>query len=329
VKRVLVVGVPRSGTTWVAHVLGQTSEAAFLDEPDNHLAFPFALRAKRRLRGGFHPALAPDEPAAEYELLWRRALDVGDGRAGAYRAWERLRRTASTRLLRSASQAQKWAAFDETVRLPLRLRAAEELAIPERPERRLDNLIVKSVYASLSLEWITARFPVQTVIVLRAPLNVLSSWARIGWLGRPGDDMLDTLGADIQERLSHRWHVEAPPVGSSIFARAAWLIGALTSELARAAERDPSCLTVVHEHLCEQPHERLRLLAEQCGLRWSAAVDHALDDLNRPGTGYELRRVAKDLPDAWRSRLDPDRIGEALAVLERFPLDERLLPSDR
>ena len=35
--RVLVAGLPRSGTTWVGEVLGRTAGARYLHEPDNHL----------------------------------------------------------------------------------------------------------------------------------------------------------------------------------------------------------------------------------------------------------------------------------------------------
>ena len=38
--RVLVAGLPRSGTTWVGEVLGRTAGARYLHEPDNHLVRP-------------------------------------------------------------------------------------------------------------------------------------------------------------------------------------------------------------------------------------------------------------------------------------------------
>ena len=47
--RVLIAGLPRSGTTWVGEVLGRTAGAHYLHEPDNHLVRPDAWWAKRRL----------------------------------------------------------------------------------------------------------------------------------------------------------------------------------------------------------------------------------------------------------------------------------------
>src|SRR5215216_3657697 len=72
--KVLVIGLPRSGTTWIASTLAQTGNAALVSEPDNHYNVPFALRAKRRLPGGFHPALSPADEAPLFEALWREAF---------------------------------------------------------------------------------------------------------------------------------------------------------------------------------------------------------------------------------------------------------------
>lgn len=327
-NRVLIIGIPRSGTTWVAHILAHAEDTTFLNEPDNHLSVPYALLAKRRLRGGFHPALRPNDGALAYERLWQSALSSLPLAEPAYSPTERLRRAASQRLLASASQQQKWAAFGAS-RPSLRLLAAERLAIPERPQRNASNVVVKSVYAALSVEWITARFPVRVVVVRRAPLNILSSWSEIGWLGRPGDDMLDTLERSVQVQLAAKWGVDPPEPGASVFSRAAWLIGALSSELDETASRNSGWIGVTHEDLCERPHERFRALAEACGLRWSQVVDHVLDETNRSGRGYDLFRVGHELRDAWRLRLSSGEVAEALTVLERFSLDTRGQVSDQ
>jgi hypothetical protein len=319
VNRILIVGIPRSGTTWVGHVLAHAEDVTLLSEPDNHLVLPFALRAKRRLPGGFHPALEPDVNAGAYELLWRQALGFDGAPGRGYGVGERLRRTLSVRLLRSASQQQKWEAFDSARRPALRLLVCEQLGVPERPQASAANLVVRSIYATLSVEWIVARFPARVVVVTREPLNILSSWAAIGWLGREGDDMLDTLEASVQRRLGSRWSVNPPKPGSSIIRRGAWLIGALSSELRAAASRNPGWLTVSHEELIERPHERFRALAEACGLHWTSDMERVLDDSNRPGSGYELFRARDELRDAWRRRLSADEAAEAMAVLERFP----------
>jgi hypothetical protein len=319
-NRILVVGVPRSGTTWVGRVLGGGTDAAFLDEPDNHLVFPFALRAKRGLSGGFHPMLRPGEQAPDYEQLWLHALGLAGPGAVPYGTLERARRAASLRLLASAGKAKKWAAISRPRPVTLGLRMAELLAVPERPQQEAATLVVKSVYAALSVEWIAARFPVRVAVVARHPLNVLASWHGIDWLGRPGEDALDTLGGAVQQRLAGRWKVKAPGRGESVFARAAWLIGALSCGLRVAAESNPAWAQVSHEELCAAPYERFRSLAESLGVAWSPHHERLLDELNRPGSGYEPFRAREGLAEAWRTRLTPRQVSEAIAVLDRFPL---------
>jgi hypothetical protein len=319
-ERVLVVGIPRGGTTWVGEILGQTAGTAFLNEPDNHFAYPFAFRAKRRLRGGFYPYLQPDDTADLYDRLWGCALPASSGVDGAYRVVERRRRAVAVRLLRSASQRQMWDAF--AGRRPAgRLALAERLAVPERPVGPETHLVVKSVYAALAVEWIASRHPVKVVVVERSPLNVVASWKEMGWLGRPGDDMLDTLGRDVQAELARRWRVPIPPPGSSVVARAAWLVAVLTVELRSASTRNPSWVGITHEDLVEAPHDRFRTLADSCGLAWSSGIDVLLDSMNAPGRGYELLRVRAELRDAWRSRLDGTEVAAARAVLEAFGVE--------
>jgi hypothetical protein len=321
-SRVLVAGVPRSGTTWVARVLGHAGDTTFLNEPDNHLVFPFALRAKRCLSGGFHPALMPHDDAPEYELLWREAFGLAAAaRRIDYLQLKRLRRVVSIGLLASASKKQKWAAVAQDGPLALRLRAADLLALPERPQGNTANLVVKSTYAALSLEWISYRFPVEIVVLFRDPLSIVSSWKEMGWLGRPGDDALDTLDVGVKQRLEEKWGVAVPSTNGSVVARGAWMICVLTCELLDAARRNRHWHVVTHENLYERPHQGFRELAEACSLPWTPAVDRIVDDMNRPGSGYETFRLVGELRETWRSRLSPEQARDALTVLERFPLD--------
>jgi hypothetical protein len=261
------------------------------------------------------------DAAPEYERLWRQALGLAaDGSVLArYSPLERVLDATSRRLLESTPRNHVRAALTSGGALDSRLRAAQWLAIAQRPGRPASSLVVKSVYAVLSAEWIARRFPVRIAVILRAPLRVLSSWAKLDWLGRPGDDMLDLVGRDAREQLAARWSVPPPPPGTSVVARAAWMIGAFTCDLVHAAGRNPTWRSVTHEDLCAAPHERFRELAGALELDWGGEVDRLLDDMNRPGGAFEPFRVRDELRDEWRTRLRPEQVGEALAVLARFP----------
>src|SRR5581483_1257337 len=82
--RILVIGPPRSGTTWVEQVLGRAAGARVVHEPDNETCSPFALRAKATL-GRFPVLAAGDRAPLAYFELWSRAFE-GVGRAATARA---------------------------------------------------------------------------------------------------------------------------------------------------------------------------------------------------------------------------------------------------
>ena len=94
--RVLVAGLPRSGTTWVGEVLGRTAGARYLHEPDNHLLRPEAWWAKRRL--GPYPELDPGDDAADYERLWALAFAGGPRPSLLYAGARVLQRAGAPRI---------------------------------------------------------------------------------------------------------------------------------------------------------------------------------------------------------------------------------------
>ena len=309
-RPVLVVGIPRSGTTWIARVVAEGTGARYLEEPDNHFRFGFAFRAKEALGRREYPPLEPGEaPDAvqDYARLWRDALGA-PGRAPGVRG-----RTAD-RLVSHAGPARVSAALVGAA-TGRDLDLARRLAVPRRPERGHGTLLVKSVYAALAVEWIASRHDVEVVVTTRHPLNIISSWQELGWLDGSGSEPLSTLDPAAAGALGERFGA-APPSGGSPVGRAAWLVGVLGCALDAAVARNPSWHRVVHEDMCRSPVEGFHGLAAGLGLAWDAAGDRAIDDWNRPGEGYETNRVAAELPDAWESRQRPHDVEEVVAVLE-------------
>jgi hypothetical protein len=308
--------LPRSGTTWVATILAQTENAVLVREPDNHLSIPFALRAKRPLPGGYYTALSAAQEAPVYESLWRQAF----GECGSsHTRVERIRRRLAGRLFESAGE-EAISMFFRSGGFATRLRAAEVLAVPERPERQSDAVIVKSVYSALAVEWIAARFEAQVLIVLRDLLNLVSSWVALDWLGPPGVDELAGSDPALQRTLGRLHGVPPLPADGSPVARLAWFLALLTLSLEATAQAHPEWHVVLHEDLCARPADHFRALAARLGLSWSAATEAVLAATDRPGSGFAIERVASSLPDAWRSRLTRGQVAEIAAVLAPFPL---------
>ncbi len=283
--RVLVAGLPRSGTTWVGEVLGHTAGARYLHEPDNHLVRPDAWWAKRRL--GPFPELVPGDDAGDYERLWARAFAGGPRQSGLY---------AGARLLHHAGA---------TV-------VSGRLASRRRPRRAAGPLVVKSVHCARALEWTVDRFHPAVVVVERHPFGVISSWRKLGW-----DDFLDTDRAALRYSAAVLG-VEPPPPGAPWLERAAWHYGLLSSYLERARRRHPDWLVVRHESLCAGPEPAFRRLAARLNLSFTDETARFLAASNRPGDGYSTHRLWHEQIDGGRRRLIPAERALVLTTLDAF-----------
>jgi hypothetical protein len=99
VSRLLIVGVPRSGSSWLARALGSASDCCVVSEPDNAFFRPYALKAKRGLAE--YPFLRPADTHARLDRLWRFAADRSDD--GAHSIALGFRRRVSARLFSQLS----------------------------------------------------------------------------------------------------------------------------------------------------------------------------------------------------------------------------------
>jgi hypothetical protein len=308
---VLIVGVPRSGTTWVGRALALTRDAEYLHEPDNTSCSPYAYVAKRGL--GAYPCLRSGAEAPAYARCWEAAFD-GTQPAVGWRAH------LVDALLERASPAVTRRVLGADPQLPLPARVGLALARPQAGAGA--HRIVKSVHAALSVEWIAVRWKPRLLLIRRHPLDVLASWLALGLdaflhdddrlLGdRVSDDQLDRLGAT------------APPRSQDRVSRAAWLIGVLVSAVEAASRAVPQAQVVDHEVLCRDPLGELRWTARNCGLDWTDDADWFVDDSNQPGTGEALHRVAAAVPGGWRRRLEPEAVQAAQRVLRPFAISAR------
>lgn len=317
-NRILIVGLPRSGTTWISNVLASTPDAILTTEPDNHLLRPAGLRAKRRLGRGIFPELSAAELAPEYERMWNEAAGA---HAFGYSVSEQVRRAAAIALLRRVPEHELRQAFIAPPRVSHRVRLVEHLAVPERPRRRAHSVIVKSVYAPLSVGWIAERINPRVVVVLRDVRNIISSWVQLGWTGSRQNDELATSHPETLERLRLTFGLPHPPSGPPV-ARTAWLLASLNLALQVCSAEHPEWIVARHEQICADPSGEFEALAPRLGLTWTDEANALVARSNRPGHGFELNRIASELPEAWRKRLNRNEIAAIQDVLERFPLEK-------
>jgi hypothetical protein len=287
--------------------MGSAEDACYVGEPDNERKEPFALRAKYGL--GRFPTLEPGDQAPLYEQLWERAF-AGKVRPKSPGA------VAAKFLLKNAPKPQLRTAYASAEpKLSPRLRLVTALTAPPSQQLPGSNVVVKSVYAPLAVEWIDERWKPRVLVVMRHPFNVLASWLELGF-----KHCNLHARALVQERYARRWGIELPRDDESPLARIAWEVGLLTSALEAIIERNPDYVVAGHESLCVEPVSQFKRLYRDVGLRWSRTAEEFLERSNRPGTGYAPKRITSEQPERWRRRLTPEQVEEIQDVLSRFPL---------
>jgi len=282
---VLVLGVPRSGTTWLAQMLAATDGARYVHEPDNERLRVDAAYAKRRL--GRFPFLRAGDRAPAYGRLWKQAFAARRPTELAERADAFHKRRHGDRLAPGYSLPLGWAAQ--------RLPRAPQAGTP----------IVKSVHAPMSAEWVAATAsPDRVVVVTRDPLNVISSW-------------IDLRMPDGRRTLHAEAPLAAPPPLSTALHRMAWQFSVLEGRLLEAAARHPDWIVERHESVIANPLERVPELAAALGLAWGEDADRTLRESNSAGGGYGTSRRWGELADRWRRTLSDEDAAVVRGVLSQ------------
>lgn len=304
--RILLAGLPRSGTTWVANVLAAAPAVRAAIEPDNEKTSLLARRWKRHQPR--FPVLVPGDQDPGLERLWRCAFE---GRLGPVlsRSW------LTQALMRRGRRAEARVAVKPA---PGPRRADPHAAnCPTRgPGEPAAVRLVKTVHAILCLDWVCeVGRPQQVVIVDRHPLAVIDSWRRLSMpdgarLWRAGYEWLEALGTAPHGLLL-----------DDALVRMALQAGLMYRCLEDFCGRRPDVIRVGHEQLCRDPAAEFAGLHERLGLPWTGAGQRALAASNREGRGFRPVRVTQDEIGKWQGRYGASELERVRDVLGAFGLD--------
>ncbi len=297
--RVLLVGVARSGTSWLIRALAATPGTLHYYEPDNVDSDPTGTRPVGRSGFGPYPMINPGDDGGMFRPLWDAAF------AGRLPKVQQIDKGLKLQAVRAVLKLPR------AVREPLISAGSRVLtALPGGPERT----VIKTIYAPFSLEWLTQRYDPRVVVIQRHPLNVVSSWRE---LKIPGFDL--TSRPALLEKYRDRFEGDPLDANASELTKTAWQVGLLTTAIGDVLDKNPQWLMVDHEDLCDDPSVKIRAVCDRLGIPWSSSVDDFLNESNRPGEGLKPVRVTKEQPNRWRGRLTDDEVEEITSVLGRFP----------
>lgn len=306
----LLVGLPRSGTSWVGKSLTQGPGVRYLDEPDGFRE-PFPFRVM--MQYGESPILDPGDPAPDYERLWRGIY------SGGLRSQNVRGRIAQAAFDRAGTAARRRARAGDGTSLLLQL--AMRTAQPPTPDPDAVHLFVKSVQCIGAVDWIVNRHSPRVIVLFRSLLNTVASWYQLEFVRNPREV------AALTAYARRSWGVEPPPPTAPAVAHQTFVVAVHTGMLRCAADRHPEWTVASHEEICLDPPARLRALAETVGLEWTEAADSAVRESDRDGNEpFSTNRVSQREPERWRERLTPDDVSEIRRVIDGFPDEARVEP---
>ena len=298
-KNILLVGVPRSGSSWMAKVLAQSADSVLVREPDNERRNLRAYRAKRK----WHrmPYLSANASVPAMERFWQRVFCDALIPKNAISRWIQHCMSQTTFVL--SRRHIRW-----------KIIAAKRKDLETHRHR-----IVKSVHAGLSLAYLQQHFDPQIVLIFRHPANVISSYLRLNL--PDADRAVYRQAALTQEYLLPYW--ERIESTRQPLARMGMQIAIFYAVWEQQLRQNPSWLTVTHENLCLDPLKEYRNLFANLALEWSERVENYLHEHNRRGTGYETRRIAADEIHKWKRELTAEQIqsiqnGYSIIPLEHY-----------
>jgi hypothetical protein len=302
-RPIVIVGLPRSGTTWTLRALAAAEGASAILEPDNEDKWPAAIHGKRKV--GRYPVLAPGDAAPAYHDLWTWVLSGAPENRRSLIARRLLGPGRDERLHEGRIDPVTWLAG--TVARDPR---------PEKGPTPWARFVAKSIHAQLSVEWLASEFDIDVLLLLRHPANVLASWMENN-LKDSRNSTLETR-PEIRTRYLEPWGVGPP--GPEPVAAMSWRIGLLVAVLEDAHRRHAEWRLRTHEALCTDIVSEFRDLYADLRLEWGPAVEQFLEGHNSPGSGFAVNRVASEVSDSWRHRLDDAQVTILRRELARFPI---------
>jgi Sulfotransferase family len=307
VAPILILGAPRSGTTWLAKIIDSHPDVLYRHEPDARLPAPSLLRAD----------MVPP-------LLARWAAD-------------RTLRTVTKRPYFRKSWQPRWArgvrallaiAAGGASRLPRPFSTLGSFRIPDFARRPVPRIAIKSIGWAEGAAVLAQALPAsRTIFILRHPCGQVASVMRGNHqlrfdLRTEGTDMpFDEAGA-VQFAIAHGT-VEADFQALLDAAKYAWAWRAFNEPTYAALAAQPNVQVVLYEALCAEPATLVRRILNFAGLDWNRQTEDFLarSTAHQGAAGYyAVFRDAVAAAEAWRSGMQPADQAAVLSVVAASPL---------
>jgi hypothetical protein len=295
VKPVLVTGAPRSGTTWVGRMLSTSPKLYYIHEP-------------------FNPDYRPD----------RGVCNVKFDHYQTYITEKNEKPYFEPIKMMIGSKYDTWAHL-------MRCRSFGELKKLWHQNKMFRKYrckgikpLIKDPIALLSAPWLSRRFDLNIVVMIRHPAAFVASMKRLNWGFDPQkwvfsqpqlmEDHLVPFEKDLRQLKESK---------AGILEQAAWFWKVSYAFIANYIKDHPDWIYLKHEEISLNPMETYQGLFKQLGLDFTDECRNRIlehSNASNPscssGTDKLIKLNSKDVVSQWKKSLNADEIHRVRTIVE-------------
>lgn len=309
-RPILIVGTPRSGTTWTANILAQSPETIYIHEPDNErtsfLGYLCKLKCHRM------PYLNENHSNPEYYNLFDQAFNKVFPSANnlinriAFKFSGLNIPKVEKQIKSKINDITNLGEVNQQFFFKHSYRIFKNLLYPDFTIFKNKRRIIKSVHSGLALQFLKKHFDFQLVIMFRHPANVIASYVR---MKSPDGSRELYHQPDLKNDYLHPFVNHIKDINNPL-ALMGLQMAIFYYYWENTVLKDNDTLVLEHEDLCVQSEEKFKKIFDSLNLEWNDKVSSYIEKHNKEGEGYKINRVAKNELDKWKKKFTSTQIKE-------------------
>lgn len=302
-KPIFIVGVPRSGTTWVSNIIGAADSVSLLTEPDNE-KYSFTARLWKNSHYRFPSNYSPESTQSLIHFY-----------SQIFKGHFPKNRSLINHLLNHLTFIDKKS--NETHIKDKEMYLRDDIPhyefysnitkflyfLSSSPFSFKNRLVIKSVHAGLILPLLYAQFQPDMLLIFRHPANVIASCIELNIEDANRSIFTRPDMAKLLKQYEDKISQLNDPLSFMGFQ-----VGLFYFLWEQHLENNQNWFQISHEELCIDSVEKFKSIYSNFNLEWHSKIGSLINKLNRPGVGFKTHRSVDGLIDKWKKKLNKDQI---------------------